>query len=359
MSTFAPARSSTTITAAIALTITLTACGSGGGSQAAGTTTQSAPAGLAQRTYDGPEAQLPQGYSKPSPKSGFAFTIGFPNPSRGVPALKAEEDGARQATEALGGKFVALDAGFSVQKQVSDFQQLLDQKVSAIVLSALDPNSLAPLLKKAAAQGVPVIVNDLPYKAGDPAVPGFATTVTSGTDQGSFAKAKAVALADPGAKFGIVGLAIPSPFLSYIADSTKAWAEKLGLHYAGRLDAKLDTPDAGLQTGGELLAKYPDLNVVFTVSDSLALGTSSAARQAGRSKVKIVGNGGYSAVVAAIKNGTIFATYGTDNTEIGRQWVYSAYDTLTKQNLPLPTQVVVPGNKLLTKDDLSGFTPIG
>jgi ABC-type sugar transport system substrate-binding protein len=308
--------------------------------------------------YAGPEANLPVGYPKPTKKPGYHFTIGFPIPSAAVPQLAAEEAGAKAATQALGGKFISLDANFSVQQQVTDFQQLLNDHAGAIVLSALDPDSLAPVLKQAKSKGVPVFVNDVPDVAGTSTVgDGFAGDVLSGTDTGSYQKAKAAAKVAPGASFAIVGVSIPSPFLQYIASSQKAWAQRFGLKYAGELLASADSVDAGLTTGGELLAKYPQVKVVFTVTDSLAEGTASAAATAQR-HVDILSMGGYASTIAQIKQGKIYATWGVDSFAVGESWVYGAYDKLTKQHLPLAAQVLAPGGKLLTKGNTGGFKAI-
>ena len=46
---------------------------------------------------------------------------------------------------------------------------------------------------KAQAKGVKVYANDVPYKAGLPAIPGFSSTSLTGTDQSGYARAKYVA----------------------------------------------------------------------------------------------------------------------------------------------------------------------
>lgn len=345
-------------TAGIAALVSLAACSSPSSSAADPAASAAAPstaAPSATEAYSGPEASLPVGYPKPTKKAGFTFTIGFPIPSSSVPELAAEAAGAKAATEALGGKFVSLDANFSVQQQVSDFDQLLNEHVSAIVLSALDPSSLTPELKKAAAQNVPVFVNDVPDSAGaSTSGDGFTGDILSGTDKGAFENAQAIAKADPGASFGIVGVNIPSPFLQYIASADKTWAEKFGLKYAGSLLASADSVSAGLTTGGELLAKYPNVKVIFTVTDSLAEGTASAAAVAGRD-VKILSMGGYTSAISEINEGKIFSTWGVDSYAMGENWVYGAYDELTKQHLPLAAQVTTPGDKLLTAGNTTGF----
>jgi ribose transport system substrate-binding protein len=286
--------------AVAALTIPVAACGSDddGASASPGTATAAVTAPATTDTsaipaYDGPEASLPTTFTEPTKKEGFTFTIGVPVPSKAVPALSAQLEAVEEEAKRLGGKVISTDANFSIQKQVSDFQQLLSQDVDAIILSALDPNSLTPLLKQAEKQGVPVFVNDVPYKAGLPPVEGISASSLSGSDQSGYARARYIAEQKPGAKFGLIGVAIPAPMLDYMVSQPKEWGEKFGLEYVDRIDAKGDGPEAGAEAANALLAKNPDIEVIFVATDSLALGAASAARSSGRDDVLVVGNGGW------------------------------------------------------------------
>ena len=53
-----------------------------------------------------------------------------------------------------------LDDALDVDKQVSNMQQLLAQKVKAIVFYPLDPKAMTPVLDQAKKQGVPVVAID-------------------------------------------------------------------------------------------------------------------------------------------------------------------------------------------------------
>lgn len=343
----------------------LVACGSSeeksDSASAGGTTTAEANApSVDDVVYDGPEADLPTTFPKPEKREGFTFTIGFPNPSTAVPSLVAQEEAVREEVARLGGKVIATDAQFSVQKQVSDFEQLLAQRVDAIILSALDPNSLTPLLDKAREQGTLVFVNDVPYRADLPFQEGFAAEIFTGTDISAYERAKLLAEIQPGARYALVGLGIPAPMLDYKVRQVRYWGDKFGLKYVDRVDARVDTPEAGAEAGTALFAKHRDLDAVFTATDSLSVGVATAARTSGQDKVKIIGNGGYRPALEAIRRGDMFATYWSSPHELHRQLVWAAYNALTGQHADQPKQVVLSGGKVVTRDNVDSIeNPVG
>lgn len=356
------------LTAAVAA-VALAACGSsgddaatasGGAAGTAATTAGEPAAKVADVVYDGPEADLPTSFPEPDLRPGFRFTIGFPNPSTAVPSLVAQEQGVRDEVARLGGRVIATDAQFSVQKQVSDVEQLLSQRVDAIILSALDPNALTPLLEKARRQGVLVFVNDVPFRADLPFQDGFAAEIFSGTDKSAYDRAKLLAETQPGAKYALVGLGIPAPMLDYKVRQVRYWGDKFGLQYVDRVDARLDTPEAGAEAGTALFAKQRDLDAVFTATDSLSVGVSTAARTSGQDDVKIIGNGGYRPALEGVKRGDLFATYWSSPQELHKQLVWAAYNALTRQHADQPRQVVLSDGKVITRANADSIeNPVG
>lgn len=348
---------------AAGLVTTFAACGSSGdGATTAGGGAETAAATSASGggPYDGVEATLETSFKEPTKKDGYSFTVGYPNPSAAVPALKAQQDAVKAEVERLGGKLIATDANLQVQKQVSDFEQLLSQDVDAIILSALDPNSLKPLLKKAKEQGVKVYANDVPYKAGLPPIEGFNSTSLTGTDQAGYQRAKYIAETKPGAKFGLVGVGIPAPMLDYMVTSVKDWGTKFGLKYVDRVDAKGDDPETAAAAASALLAKNKDIDVIFAATDSQALGAAQAAKRSGRDEVIIVGNGGYKQALEAIKKGDIAATAWANSRDLHKQLVWAAYNDLTEQNQPQPPQIVLGDGVLVTEANVNDIAdPIG
>ncbi len=351
-------------TAIAAVALGAAACGDdddAGAADAASSTpaATAAPAESAIAPYDGPEASLPTTFTEPTPKDGFSFTIGVPVPAKAVPALAAQLAAVEEETERLGGTVISTDANFSVQKQVSDFEQLLSQDVDAIILSALDPNSLTPLLEKAEAQGVPVFINDVPFKAGLPPVEGFTASILTGQDRSGYDRARFVAETQPGARFALIGVAIPAPMLDYMVEQVRVWGEQFGLEYVDRVDAESDTPEAGAKAATALLAKNSDIDVVFALSDTIGAGALTSIRSSG-SDAQVVGNGGYSIGIEAVKNGDFLATHWQDSRQLHRQLVWAAYNVLTDQNLPQPEQVVLGNGTIVTPENVDTIeNPIG
>lgn len=344
----------------VASALLLAACGSSTVEESEGTTDDAAGSSdtvTELREYDGPESELPTSFEEPTIQEGFSFTIGYPSPARAVPSLAAQEDGVREEVERLGGEVISTDANFDVQRQVSQFEQLLSQGVDAIVLSALDPGSLGPLLERAEDQGVPVFINDVPHIAGEDLLDGFSASILSGSDLAGYERAKLVAEAQPGARFGVIGVGIPAPMLEYISSQAQYWGEELGLEFVDRVDASVDTIDAGAEAASALLARQPDLDVIIT-SDVLAVGALTAARQTGRDDISIVGLGGNSVAIDAVKDGGLLATYYVDSRELHKQLVWAAYNELTDQNLPQPPQVLLEGS-IITRENADSFEPIG
>ncbi len=318
--------------------------GSGSGGDAKTATTVEA----VTVAFESEEADLPTTFPEPTVQPGFEFKIGYSNPFSAVPSLAEQERAAKEATEELGGTFVSTDANGQVQKQVSDFEQLLSQDVDAIILSALDPNSLAPLLEKAESQGVLVFVNDVPFKAGLPPVDGFAATILSGNDRSAYERAKVLAEAQPGARYGLIGVSIPAPMLDYYVDQVKFWGDQFGLEFVERVDAETDSPEAGAKAATALLSKHDDLDAVFALGDSIALGVSTSAKGANYQDLKIIGAGGYAPALAAIDRGDLFATWFTDSGELHRQLVWAAYNKLTDPDAELPAQVTLGNGFIVT-----------
>ena len=50
-------------------------------------------------------------------------------------------------------------------------------------------------------------------------------------------------------------------------------------------------------------------------------------------------------------------TYGPDETAIGRQQAIAAYNLATRQNLPLPRNIVIDSGTMVTPDNVDSYTP--
>lgn len=311
------------------------------GSMAASTTSNALPAG-----YTGVEAKLPTAYKTPAKKPGSSCTIGFQNPVAANEFLGFLQRAVVAEGKRYGCRVIALDDALNPDKQVSNMQQLLAQKVGAIIFYPLDPKATTPVLKQAQKQKVPVIAIDASFGS-TKKVPLIATQVWQGRDTQAYLQAQALAKAKPNAKLGLVGIGIPVPAIKYLTQRETFWAKKAGATVIGSQDNPSDDVTGGEKAANALLQRYSSIDAVIGYNDPSAIGAVIAARSAGR-QITVIGLNGSSDGIEAIKNGRLAATVQVDPIGIGVQAARSAYSLITRQNLPLPAIVIRPG-RLVTK----------
>ena len=317
------------------------------GSLAASSRSAAIPAG-----YTGVEATLPTAYKTPVKKTG-ACTIGFQNPIAANEFLGFLQKAVVAEGKRYGCRVITLDDALSPDKQVSNMQQLLAQKVDVIIFYPLDPKATTPVLKQAQKQGVPVIAIDASFGS-TKTVPLITTQVWQSRDTQAYLQAQALKKAKPNAKVGIIGIGIPVPAIKYLVQRETFWAKKAGLTIVGSQDNPSDDVTGGEKAANALLQRYADINAVIGYNDPSALGAIIAARSAGRS-ITVIGLNGSSDGISAVKSGRMAATVQVDPIGIGVQCARAAYSLITKQNLPLPRIVLRPG-RLVTKANVGSIT---
>jgi ribose transport system substrate-binding protein len=312
------------------------------------------PAGVpVPKGYSGVEASLPIAYTMPSKQSG-PCTIGFQNPIAGNETLHTLQLAVVAQAKVFGCKVISLDDQTTPDKQVSNMQTLIAQKVNAIIFYPLDPKATVPVLKQAKKKGIPVVAIDGTFgsrTATAPYLPYIATQVWQGRDIQAFLQVKAMAAAKPKAKVGLIGLGFPVPALKYLNQRERFWAKKAGLTIVGSQDNPSDDVTGGEKAANGLVQRYTDMNAIIGYNDPSAVGAVIAARGANRN-VTIVGLNGDSAGLAAVKSGKLAATVRVDPVGWGTQTAIAAYSLITKQNLPLAKIVVRPA-ELVTKANVS------
>lgn len=149
-----------TAVAVLLLALFLAACGgdsdnggNGDGTSSGGTATDLE---LFEQMEPAPDAEMvdTSGFSP----AGDTYRIGFSDvslvnswriQSRETAEIKAEEWGV---------DLIVTDANGDAQKQIADIEDLLTQNVDALVVSPVAPEPIAPIVERASAQGIPVVI---------------------------------------------------------------------------------------------------------------------------------------------------------------------------------------------------------
>lgn len=89
------------------------------------------------------------------------YTVALVSKVSGIPYFNVAEEGAREAAEELDVELISTGPLIADAKhQIEVVEMLIDQGVDAIAVAANDPDSLAPVMKKAQSRGIAVITWD-------------------------------------------------------------------------------------------------------------------------------------------------------------------------------------------------------
>jgi ribose transport system substrate-binding protein len=341
---------------AAALLVAAGACGSSGNDN---TSSGSAGASKSSTTSSGPavkftsvEQSVPASY--PQPKGG-KFHFAYLNPVGANEFLHTLGEAMRLETQKLGGTYTELDAKGDVDTQVSQFNQLIAQKVDGIAVFALDPGSVAPDVRRAKKAGIPLVTIDLDFSA-NPDLKGFDTQVLQRRDEAAYLGAQQMAKqVGAGASVGTIDFAVKVPSIVFSIDRGKFWAQKFGLKIAGDASNPSDDIAGGEKAMTQLLGKFPDIKGVIAYNDPSAIGGASAARSQGKRDIVMGGQNGGSDALEAIKAGRESYTLKLDAPSMGKDFAWALFDL--KEGTKVPETVKAGAPQLVTKDNVDQVKP--
>jgi ribose transport system substrate-binding protein len=206
----------------------------------------------------------------------------YQNVQKGMKARAAE----------LGIELEVLDANLDMAKQVSYAEDLITRKVDVLVITPVQQEGAEPIVKKAKAEGIPLIIEAS-------AVKGMTTMVAicdydcgykGGVETGKYVKEKL------GGKARIMAIDLPMlrPCILRVDgfyDGIRTIVPDAEIVH--RLDGQ-GLKDHALQVATDALTADPDINVIYGCNDDSALGALQAYRSAGldESKLVVAGTGG-------------------------------------------------------------------
>jgi ribose transport system substrate-binding protein len=232
-----------------------------------------------------------------------------------APYFAAQMASAKAEIERLGAKCVTTNAQGSMTKQIADIEDLLAQQIDLLLLNPLDPKGLVTATKEATKAKVPVIIIDSSI---DPTAD-FVTTVQSNNSENGFAVGEWL-----GKKMG--NTAVTIALISGAKGNPVGQARRDGV-FTGLTEYQLRTfnnttfkvvaqgwgnwaQEGGLNAMEDILTAHPEINVLLTENDSMALGAMKAIEASGKQgKILIVAAAdGQKEALALIKKGNYGAT---------------------------------------------------
>ena len=266
--------------------------------------------------------------------------------------FKTMEDGARAHQQAHAGQYELICNGIKdeqdVQKQMDIVEQMIAQKVGAIVIAPVDSNALVPVCKKAMDAGI-VVVN-IDNKLDDAVLAEKKVKIPFvGPDNRKGARLAGEYLAKKLQAGDEVALVEGEPNAENglqrklgFEDAMKAGGMKIVSSQSGYWE----TENATKIVGG-MITQHPKLKAILCANDSMALGAVSALKSAGRlDSVLVVGFDNISAVQQLMKEGRVLCTVDQHADQIAVNGILYALDILAGKAAPAdmetPVDLITP-----------------
>ena len=233
-----------------------------------------------------------------------------------------------------------------IATQISILEDYINKNVDAIVLAACDANALIPVIEKADAAGIPVIIIDSGVNSEVPE--SFVAT-----DNVLAAEKAADALADLLDERGDVALI---PFVAGAATSVmREQGFKQGLEkYPGMtlvaVQYSQSEVERAMSVTENILTAHPDLDGIFAANEAGTIGCAQAVKSRGLAgQVKVVGFDASPNEVQELKDGTVQALIVQNPFQMGYRGVKAALDVLNGKKVP---EKIDTGVTVVTRENL-------
>jgi ribose transport system substrate-binding protein len=215
------------------------------------------------------------GFEKKSP-----LTVGYSTQDMKYEYFQLYAQGIKDTAKKLGWKFVLSDQKSSEQTQVSGSADLINQGISGLIVSPIQPDALPATVLAAHAAKIPIVIGDVGAK-GD-----YDAYVQSANYEGGKLAAQYVVKelsSRPGTKD--VGVITLDPGIVVGNDRVKGFTDELAKHADFKVVSQVNghtTTQGGFDVTRDMLAADPGLDAIFTAADPEGLGASNALEQAGK-----------------------------------------------------------------------------
>ncbi|QJW48997.1 ribose ABC transporter substrate-binding protein RbsB [bacterium BFN5] len=250
-------------------------------------------------------------------------------------------DGAKAAADAAGMELVVMDAQNDASKQLANIENLIQQKVSVIIVNPVDSKAVVSAVEAANKANIPVITVDR-SSAGGKVVSAIASdNVAGGKMAGQYIVDK---LSGKGKAVELEGIPGASAAIDRGAGFNQAIKAAADISVVAKQPADFDRAK-GMKVMENILQANPEINAVFAHNDEMALGALEAIKAAKRTNVMVVGFDATNDAVKAVNEGTLAATVAQKPKEMGK----IAIETAKKVAAGEPVPATIPVSLELIK----------
>lgn len=288
------------------------------------------------------------------------FTIGITQNNVGVDSYQTTYEKAFVEAAAANDKIdtVVLDAGGDVARQIAQVEDLIQQKVDAIIIWPTNGEAVIPAVRKAHKAGIPVIVtNSNIAEEGFDFVKSF-----SGPDNITQGKRAAEIMCD---KFKANGTENEAKIVQISGQPGYTTAIERAQGFEERLPEVCPNVTLMETQPGDwnreksqkvmeaFLVKYEDIDGVYAGDDNMGVGALNAAKAAGRAKdIVFVGATNFSVGYEAMEAGDYWGSIYQSPVDDAKAALQTAVDVLEGKDVPFLNYFDTPK---ITQDNMSEY----
>ncbi len=264
------------------------------------------------------------------------------------PYFVSMQEALKEAAKSIGADVVITDANHDVAKQISDIEDMLQQKIDILLINPTDSAGVESAVKMAKDANVIVVAVDA--NANGP----VDTFVGSKNKDAGYQSCQFLAksLNGTGEVAILDGIAVV-PILQRVEGCKQALAEFSGIKLVDTQNGRQDRSVA-LGVVENMIQSHPNLKGIFSVNDGGAMGALSAI-QGSNKDIKLTSVDGAPEAVKAIADGTAFiettAQFPRDQVRVGL-----AMALAQKWGARVVPKEVPIDVKPVTKENAAGFS---
>jgi ABC-type sugar transport system substrate-binding protein len=264
----------------------------------------------------------------------------------------AQVAGGNEAARRYGFELIVTSGEGDISRQVDAFEDLVNQGVDAISINPLDANAFGQVMQSASAAGIPVVCL-FSQMDGCVTVLGFEERVNGGLVGQYAVQLLTQKYGEPRGKVAILLGALGQDINTNRAGGfTDVLANFPGIEVVAAESTGNWEADRAVALTENWLTAYPDLDLIYGLSDSLTVPASNVLRRAGRDDIMLVSYDGTEIGLAAVADGSLRSTVALLPQYNGFWNVYAAY--LVAMGVEMPPTYYMPG-AMVTTENLAGF----
>jgi fructose transport system substrate-binding protein len=238
--------------------------------------------------------------------------------------------------------------------QINGMQDMINRGVKGISLDPGNASAVVPTVQQATKKGILVVAVNTETSPADAVAATYETdNLSGGKLMGQWAKAK---LASGAAHVALLDYDLTDKTSKARHDG---FLQGFGItDKSPEVSAEIQTqanPDSGRTAMENMLSAHPDINVVYTINEPMAVGAAAAIKAKALSHpVIVVSIDGSCSGVQAVKNGQINATVMQFPSKMGQMAVDAIADYVKTGHKP--SGIIDTGTSLITDQTIAGIS---